>query len=412
MAIDRKPVILDAAMGTALTTLGMPPGVCPEAWILEHPDVAEAILRAFAAVGCEIVLAPTFGANRARLAPFGLAGQVREMNLALVKLTRAATGGKCKIAGDISPVGMMIKPLGEHTFDDLIAVYKEQISALDEAGADLFYIETMMSITEARAAVIAAREVNKNKQILCTFTCDEQGKTLYGHPVEAALIVLQGMGIDAFGLNCSTGPAEMCERLQALSPYARIPMISKPNAGVPTIIDGVANYDIAGRIFYRQLRPMYEAGVRYFGGCCGSTYSIVGTFSQFFDRYDLEELECNTPAKHEGDFLAAGTAVFGFAKDTPLPPPLIITADFEDQLFGLELEADDLLHLRLEAAENLPFFTDALPFLKNKIALSATTLPLLESLLKNYQGRALALSEEHNKSEVENLCTVYGALIK
>ena len=264
------PLILDGATGTELQKHGFGGGNCPEAWILEHPDAIREIQQAYVEAGSDVIYAPTFGANRIKLEAHGLSHAVEDFNLRLVALSRDAVAGKALVAGDIAPTGHFLSPLGDVTFEELVEVYTEQAAALEKAGVDLFVIETMMTLAEARAAVLAVRSVSR-KPIFVTFTCDAKGRTLSGSDVVAVLQIMQGMEIDAFGLNCSVGPGEMVTQLRRLYEHARVPLIAKPNAGIPEIRGDATVYNCPPEQFTAHLQEMTEAGVRIFGGCCGTT---------------------------------------------------------------------------------------------------------------------------------------------
>ena len=231
------PILLDGATGTQLQQRGMPQGVCTETWVLEHPDALVDLQRAYVAAGSQILMAPTFGANRANLAHHGITGKTGEYNRALVELSRRAAGGKALVAADLSPTGLFIPPFGDTSFDQLVDIYAEQATACHAAGADLFVLETTMTMPEARAAVLAVKSVS-DRPVWVSFTCDENGRTLSGTDVLAAMIVMQGMGVSAFGLNCSTGPAAMLVQRVRVTPDAAVPRRAQPNAGLPQPEDG------------------------------------------------------------------------------------------------------------------------------------------------------------------------------
>ena len=197
----RFPVLLDGAMGTAAQVRGYTGEISTEQWLLEHPAVLAEIQQSYVAAGSRIVYAPTFGANRQKLEERGIFNQTEEYNARLVGLSRSALGNSAWIAGDIAPTGLFLSPMGTASFEELVDIYTEQAAGLASAGVDLFVIETMMTLPDARAAVLAVRSVS-DKPILVSFTCDENGRSLSGTDVTAALMVLQGMGVDAFGLNC------------------------------------------------------------------------------------------------------------------------------------------------------------------------------------------------------------------
>ena len=229
------PVILDGATGTELQKRGFTGDMSAEQWVLEHPESILEIQRKYVASGSNVLYAPTFGGNRQKLEERGIFNRTEEMNKALAQLSKQAADRKAWVAGDIAPTGRFLAPLGDASFEELVDIYTEQAAGLEQAGVDLYVIETMMTLTDARAAVLAIRSMSK-KPILVSFTCDESGKILSGTDVVAALSVMEGMGVSAFGLNCSAGPEQMLPQLQRLHKYARVPLIAKPNAGMPEIV--------------------------------------------------------------------------------------------------------------------------------------------------------------------------------
>ena len=187
-------VILDGATGTNLQKAGMPGNVCPEQWILEHPDVMRGLQRSYVQSGTQILYAPTFTANRIKLAEYGLSDRLLEMNTQLVQLSKETAGDKALVAGDLTMTGQQLYPLGELQFEELVDVYKEQGKALYDAGVDLFVIETMMSLQETRAAVLAIQETC-DLPILASLTFEADGRTLFGTDPETAVVVLQSLGV-------------------------------------------------------------------------------------------------------------------------------------------------------------------------------------------------------------------------
>ena len=212
------PLILDGATGTQLQKRGYTGDECPESWTLNNPQAILDIQRSYVGAGSRVIYAPTFGANRVKLEQHGIFGKVEEYNHALVALSREAAGDRAWVAGDIAPTGLMLYPLGTASFEELVEIYTQQAAALENAGVDLFVIETMMTVAEARAALLAVKSVSK-KPVFVSFTCDGKGRTLTGSDVTAALQIMQGMGADAFGLNCSVGPEDMLVQLRRLRDY-------------------------------------------------------------------------------------------------------------------------------------------------------------------------------------------------
>lgn len=267
--IEQRLIQLDGATGTELVKRGMPAGVCPEAWVLEHPEALAAVQQAYAAFGSDLVYAPTFGGNPLKLAEFHLEQQTGEINRQLAEISRRAVPGKL-VFGDIAPTGQLVEPFGPLPFEKTVELYKEQVRGLIDGGVDGFAIETMMDLQEARAALIAVRELSDLPAIV-TLTFEPGGRTLTGvHPV-SALVTLQALGADAFGCNCSTGPAEMAEVIRELKPYAAIPLVAKPNAGMPHLVDGTTVFDLAPDAFAKASVALIDAGANLLGGCCGTS---------------------------------------------------------------------------------------------------------------------------------------------
>lgn len=268
---EGRPVYLDGAVGTNMMKAGMPMGVCPEKWLVDNPLPIGELQKAYVDAGSDIVLAPTFAANRIKLQEYSLSDQVDLINRTLAENTRKATGGRCLVAGDMTMTGQQLAPIGELDFEELVDVYKQQAKALIEGGIDLFFIETMMSLQETRAALIAVKETAAEIPAITSLTFNEDGKTLFGSSPSNAIVVLQSLGADAVGLNCSTGPDKMVPLIEEMRHYATVPIIAKPNAGLPELIDQNTVYRMTPDEFAADMEKLVEAGAAVIGGCCGTT---------------------------------------------------------------------------------------------------------------------------------------------
>ena len=269
--VKNGPVLLDGATGTNLQKAGMPVGVCPEQWILENSEVLIDLQKRYVEAGTDILFAPTFTASRIKLKEYGLEDHLEEMNRKLVALSKeAAKGTNALVAGDLTMTGEQLYPLGDLMFEDLVDVYKEQAKIIAEAGADLFVVETMMSLQECRAAVLAIREVCV-LPVMVSLTYNEDGRTLYGTDPVTAVVVMQSLGADAVGMNCSTGPEAMLEPIAKMAEYAAIPLLAKPNAGMPELIDGQTVFNVEPEEFAEVGKKLVEEGAAIIGGCCGTT---------------------------------------------------------------------------------------------------------------------------------------------
>ena len=286
--IKKGPIILDGATGTNLMDSGMPLGVCPEAWILEHPDVLLNLQKSYVEAGTNIVYAPTFTGNRIKLAEYGLEDRLEEINRSLVALSRKAVGDKALVAGDMTMTGQQLFPLGNLMFEELVEVYKEQARVLAEAGVDLFVVETMMSLQESRAAVLAIHEVC-DLPVMVTLTYNEDGRTLFGTPPESAVVVLQSLGVDVIGINCSTGPMEMVEPVAKMAEYATVPLLAKPNAGLPELEGKKTIYRMTPEEFADAGVALVKAGAALIGGCCGTRPEHIRALSEAVKGMDLHK---------------------------------------------------------------------------------------------------------------------------
>lgn len=264
LRVRQTPLILDGATGSNLMKAGLPRGVCTEQWLLEHPQVIVDLQRRYAAAGSQVVYAPTFTANRFYLSQHGLGDQVNRINRELVVLSRQAAP-EALVAGDMTTLGR-----ADQSYETLLEIYTEQAKALAEAGVDLFIVETMMGLEETMAALEACTMVS-DAPVMCSFSVMGDGMLYYGGTVYDAAQQLEGFGASAVGVNCSAGPGQMETIVRQLVRLLEIPVIAKPNAGMPVIDDaGVAHYDLPAEEFGAQMRRLYDAGASVLGGCCGT----------------------------------------------------------------------------------------------------------------------------------------------
>ena len=399
------PLILDGATGTELQKRGFTGSDCAELWTLEHPEAILEIQRGYVEAGSRILYTPTFGANRTKLEAHGIFNQVGDFNRRLAALSKEAAGGRAWVAGDIAPTGLFLYPLGDTSFEELVDIYTEQVAALEEAGVDLFVIETMMTLAEARAAVLAVKSVS-DKPVFVSFTCDENGRTLSGSDVTALLQIMQGMGVDAFGLNCSVGPDEMVKQLKRLREIARVPLIAKPNAGVPEVVDGETVYCCPPAAFTTHLEEMAAAGVWMFGGCCGTDAGHIRALSEAVPALTLV-----SPAPQHSEALPCATekALFFLPPDVAVGEAMPVTADLEDRLEeALDTDAP-VLTLAITSPDELEDFAACQYLITKPLCLNCADAELLEQALRLYQGRALydgPLGEE----ELAPLAKKYGLI--
>lgn len=271
LLLQNKIAILDGATGTMLQKRGMPAGVSPEQYCLDHPEAIRGLQSEYLEAGTDILCSPTFGANRIKLKNYGLENKVREINLGLAghSLAVARAAGRL-VAGEIGPTGIFFRPFGETSFEEGFEIFREQAQALCDAGVDLLILATMLDIQETRIALLAAKSVAKIP-VIASMTFDENGRTLTGSDPLTCLNILQSLGADAFGVNCSSGPDRMLEVIRQVNAYAAIPLMAKPNAGLPVVENGHTVFPMDADTFNQFTAAFRDAGVSMLGGCCGTT---------------------------------------------------------------------------------------------------------------------------------------------
>ena len=429
--IKEKPIFLDGATGSNLQKKGMPPGVCPEKWILENRDIMISLQRAFVNAGSNIVYAPTFTANRIKLREYGLEEQIRQINLDLVALSKEAVGDNAYVAGDITMTGEQLAPMGHLDFEELIDIYKEQIRYLVEADVDLLVVETMMSLQETRAALIAAKETCE-LPVMVTMTFESDGRTLYGTDAATAAVVLESLGADAIGTNCSTGPDKMADVVRQMAEVTTVPIIAKPNAGLPSLdAEGNTVYDMGAEEFGACMKILLEAGASIVGGCCGTTPEHILKTKESVGSMQILHREASdkrfltserktvafglddnfiivgerinpTGKKKLQEQLRAGSMdmVVNFAEEQEACGAGIL--DINMGMSGIDEKA-----MMLKTLETLGGITN-LPF-----SLDSSHVDVLEAALRRYPGRALINSISYEKVKIDNLLPIakkYGAM--
>ncbi len=497
---SRRYLYLDGATGSNLMKAGMPSGVCPEQWILEHREVMLRLQREYVEAGTDILYCPTFTANRIKLEEYHLADRMEEMIRELVGISKeaaerkgeenflaretaaekglaieeiaedapaagnwlaegasaagngiaekvsiagnwlaegapAAGAGSAKkvwIAGDLTMTGRQLRPQGTMELEDLIDVYKEQIRIMAEAGVDLLVVETMMSLQEARAALIAAKEVC-DLPVMVTLTFEQSGRTLFGTDALTASVCLEALGASAVGANCSTGPAAMEEVIRTMAEAVHIPVIAKPNAGLPMAdASGNTRYDMDAETFGEEMKLLAGAGATVLGGCCGTSPEYIRRL-----RLAMKEIPFSRPEPTTGlHYLTSERRTLAFSLDQgffvvgerinptgkkALQAQLregnfdMVVRFAEEQTacgaqvldINMGMSGIDEKAMMLQAIEEVAGVTD-LP-----LSLDSSHVEVLEEALRRYPGRALINSISLEKEKYEKLLPLaakYGAM--
>lgn len=429
-------VILDGATGSNLQLSGMQSGDCPEQWIANHPEVFIDLQCRYIEAGSDVLYTPTFTCNRIKLDEYGLSDKQQKLTKTLVGLTKEAirrskSDRRIYIAGDISMTGQQLEPIGNMPFEELVDVYKEQVRLLVAEGVDLFAVETMMSLQECRAAMLAIKETC-DIPVLVTLTYQEDGRTLYGTSPETALVVLQSMGADAIGINCSTGPDRMVDAVKAMAAYACVPLVVKPNAGLPFLKDGVTCYDMDAESFAKAMMPLVDVGATVLGGCCGTTPEHISKLVERLQEKEARKIperrsiralttERNiTPISLDGRFRIVGERINPTGKKQLQEKlragdlSLVMDMAEEQEKLGasildvnMGMNGIDEKEMMLRAVNELTMTVD-LP-----LSIDSSYVDVVESALRIYPGRALINSISLEPEKFEKLIPIakkYGAM--
>lgn len=303
--LGKELLFLDGGMGTLLQAEGLAPGELPETWNIEHPEKVEAIHRRYYEAGSDVVLANTFGANVCKFHDDRYTvEEVIRAGIANAKRAGEQIGKETYVALDMGPTGKLLKPMGDLDFDDAYEAFAEAVRYGEKYGADLIHIETMSDTYEVKAAILAAKE-NSSLPVFVTMIFDERGKLLTGGDVPSVVAMLEGLRVDALGLNCGLGPKQMLPILNDLRRYTSLPIIVKPNAGLPKQKNGETYYDVEPDEFARIMQEVVKEGAWVIGGCCGTTPEHIKKLVEECKDLPLREIE----KKHDTIVSSYGQAV-------------------------------------------------------------------------------------------------------
>lgn len=427
----QRIIYLDGATGSNLMKAGMPVGVCPERWILEHEQALIDLQTAYIEAGTDILYAPTFTANRIKLKEYDLEDQIEEINTRLIKLSKTIAKDKALVAADLTMTGKQLKPMGSLDFEELVDIYKEQIQYAEKAGADLIVIETMMSLQETRAAAIAAMEVSR-LPVMATLTFESDGRTLFGSDAKSAAITLSHLHVDAIGANCSTGPDQMCRIIEAMAEVTDIPLIAKPNAGLPSLDEnGMTVYDMDSDTFSEQMIQIVESGATILGGCCGTspeyikklvdkTKDLPVVARSLAGRRFLSSERQNLTFGLDDCFMIVGERINPTGKKKLQAEIREGKLDLIDQ-FAAEQEESGAkildINMGMSGIDEKSMMLTVLEEVANitslPLSIDSSHVDVIEAALRRYPGRALINSISFEKAKVESLLPIawkYGAM--
>jgi len=274
--LNKRPLLLDGAMGTMLQAYGLKSGECSEGWNISHPQVVQKIYQEYIKAGADVILTNTFGANRIKLSSFNKQNDITEINKSAVKIAKEAIKSakeserKVLLAASVGPTGKILEPYGSLSLKEVYENYKEQVVILEEIGIDLIILETFYDLEEIKAALKATKE-NTNLMVIASMTFDKNLKTIYGVDPERAVIVLENEGADGVGANCGTGPEVLYEVLKIMKKASKTYLMVEPNAGTPELVKGKVVYPASPKIMADYAEKFVKLGLNLIGGCCGTT---------------------------------------------------------------------------------------------------------------------------------------------
>ena len=274
--LNRRPLLLDGAMGTMLQKYGLRSGECSEGWNISHPQVVQKIHQEYIKAGADVILTNTFGANRIKLSSFDRENNILKINEIAVNIAKRAINKEISsekrifIAGSVGPTGKILEPYGDLKVSEAYKNYKEQAVILEKAGIDLIILETFYDLEEIRAALKAVKE-NTDLMVIASMTFDKNLKTIYGVDPERAVIVLENEGADGVGANCGTGPEVLYKVLKIMKKASNTYLMVEPNAGMPELVKDKVVYPTSPEVMADYTEKFVKLGLNLIGGCCGTT---------------------------------------------------------------------------------------------------------------------------------------------
>lgn len=435
--------IFDGAMGTMLQAAGLEEGYCPELFNVEKPNVVKDIHGNYLQHGADIITTNTFGACSLKLEDYGLQDRVAEINTAAVKVAKEAIAmykPEARVAGSMGPTGRFLQPLGNMSFDSIYESYREQAYALIEAGVDFIIIETIIDVQEMRAALLASLDARqaagKTKdqvQIICQFSFSEDGRTITGTPPEVATTIVEAIGADIIGINCSLGPEQIEPLIKKIASVTNLPISCQPNAGMPQLINKQTVFPLSAENMGPLMIPIADAGASYLGGCCGTTPAHIQSIANAIKNHTPKKrphIEAKTIITSRTKLLELGHGVKPLIIGERINPTgrKILAQELRDGSFirvkrdaldQVEAGADILdVNMGVAGMDQSPLMEKAIFDLSMLVEtpLSIDTLDpaAMEIALKNYPGRALINSvngEEESITHVMPLAKRYGAAL-
>jgi len=425
-AIKNSVIYFDGAMGTMVQRAGLKAGQPPEIYNMLQPDTIISIHRAYLEAGADVITTNTFGANEYKLKNTGYT--VEQVVEKAVSLAREAADDKW-VALDVGPMGQLMAPSGTLTFEEAYQAVARQVKVGADSGADLVIIETLADIYEAKAAVLAVKE-NCSLPVFCTLTFDKSGRTLMGTDPLTAITILEGLGVDALGVNCSLGPKDLMPIIEEFLKYSHVPVMAQPNAGLPRLENGKTVFDTMPEEFAEYVKEMVNRGVRIIGGCCGTSPEFIRAVRRVTS--DIKPLPLNNEkvtaisSSSKTIVLRKGKKAIG-ARINPIYNKAVEKALRENDLDSIVYEAMEqtmagahLLEVNVDLAEldekdiMLKIIDGIQGMVKIPLQINSKDPDVIETAVRIYNGKPLISSVDGTHRSMETIFPIvkkYGACL-
>ncbi len=418
--IEKRVLVFDGSMGIMLQSKGLGVGTCPEEWNITNPEKVKDIYMAYREAGSNVIQSNTFQSNIMKLSEYGLQDKHYDINLAGVRLAKEVMGNNGYVAASIGPLGKLLEPFGELTFEQAYNTFKQQVVAVTVGGADVISFETFTDVSEMRIALLAAKE-NCNLPVICSISYEQNGKTLMGSDPAICACILHSLGADMIGTNCSFGPEYMIKIAESYGKTG-LKFSIKPNAGIPQTVDGKLIYDETPFKFAQYAQEFIKHGARLVGGCCGTRPEFIAEISKVVSKSNAEKFPLNV------DFITSSSKAVAFSdikgsnigwidinKEESLKNDLLAgdissvtdtAMDLMEEDFGLIAidvdipEADEMLLSKV--------VKEAQTYLKQPFILKSDKPKSIEAALRIYKGRAGVITKA--SGFMDEILSKYGAV--
>ncbi|WP_242860199.1 homocysteine S-methyltransferase family protein [Desulfosporosinus sp. I2] len=418
-AIHERVLLYDGSKGVMLQRRGLKGNEASESWNLSKPDEVKNLYNLYKQAGSDVIQTNTFPGNRVTLEMHNLGDKTYQLNFEGVKLAKEIAGDDTYVAASVGPTGMILEPAGDLSFDKAYSIFKEQLRAIEDAGADIVNFETFSDLNELRAAILAAKETT-TLPIIASITFNENSRTLSGNSAEVCAIVCQSLGVAVVGANCSGGPDSLIEPIKKMYSVTSIPLTVKANAGMPNLVNGEAVYEQKPEQFSAYTKDFVENGVRLIGGCCGTTPEFISAIKKELDKIKTPDLELKSNSTITSAFnhLVLSKDKEYLVKKLSLKEnnavEMLKNGDFYNLIGDYKSENMDCLLIDF-GNMNEPFdvsgFTSNISFsIKKPLVIKSASTEILDKFLRYYPGKVGVVLSDNTEISLSQL-KHYGALI-